>query len=184
MKSIYRLIAAGTLAATFHSAALAENTTAFQQGMRHGSMTYGTSRDPDKGRMHVMKLHRNDWLSDEVAIYYGLNVGYADMEHHSGGVQGGPEVGSRWIFANPSIASLYLDGSVATIFHERPLTPGSLHFNFELQISTGAIRQIAPGTFLNTGIGWHHYSNARVRGKGRNVGYDAVMFSVGILREF
>lgn len=80
--------------------------------------------------------------------------------------------------------SAYLDGLVAPVLHEHALTPQSLRFNFDLEGGVGATRRVAAGLHLNGGLRWHHLSNARVRGKSRNLGYDVPLGYIGLLRNF
>lgn len=156
----------------------------FAEGSRFWSVSAGRSNDPELGGTNLLQIHRNDYIADHLSLYYGMNFGYADPQHRPSGMQGGPEIGSRWHFAERQNWSAYLNGSMGFIFHEHAWTEESLHFNFDLQAGVGATRRVSPNLILKTEFGWHHLSNARVRGKGRNVGYDGLLLSVGLMRPF
>ncbi len=156
----------------------------FAEGSRHWSLTFGTSRDPDLGRIYLSQFSIDHYFEDGLAFRAGLTIGYADAERTSGGLQGGPEFGLRWHFLRVDRFSFYLDGSVATVIHQNPLTPNSLRFNFDLKAGLGATFQLDGDTHLKAGLGWHHLSNARVRGRSRNLGYDAPIVYLGLMRSF
>ncbi len=156
----------------------------FAKGSRYWSLTFGTSRDPDIGRIYVSQFSVDHYFEEALAFRAGFTIGYTDAERTSGGVQGGPEFGLRWHLLRINRFSMYIDGSVAAVFHQNPLTPNSLHFNFDLQAGLGATLQVEDATHLKAGLRWHHLSNARIRGTSRNLGYDAPIFYVGLMRSF
>jgi hypothetical protein len=156
----------------------------FARGARYWTVTGGTSHDSSLGRIYLTQFSIDTYVADDFAIRMGATLGYADARQTDGGVQGGPELGFRWHLVNADRFSIYLDGSAATVIHENPMTPESLRFNFDLQAGLGATLQLDDATHLHGGVRWHHLSNARVRGKARNLGYDAPLFYLGIMRAF
>lgn len=153
-------------------------------GQRVVIATYGSSRDGDIGRVHLSQLALGYYVADGLAAQVGVNLAYADPDEQPNGVQGGPEVGMRWHFLTRRDWSAYLDGSAAAVWHEHPLTANSLRFNFDLQGGVGATRSLTDDTSLMGGLRWHHLSNARVRGRSRNLGYDAPLLYGGLMHRF
>ncbi len=156
----------------------------FARGARYFSATAGTSRDSSIGRIYLTQMSIDHYIFDDFALRTGINFGYADADRTSGGVQGGPELGLRWHFWSGDRLTTYIDGSVATVAHQHPLTERSLQFNFDLQAGLGATFQLTEDAHLKGGVRWHHLSNARVRGKSRNLGYDAPKVYLGVLWRF
>lgn len=156
----------------------------FAKGSRYWSVTLGASRDPDLGRIYLTQFSVDHYIHDDLSIRAGLNFGYARADRTDGGVQGGPELGFRWHFISQERFSTFLDGSAAAIIHENPLTEDSLRFNFDLQAGFGATLHFTDDTHLQAGIRWHHLSNARIRGKSRNLGYDGPLLYGGVMWRF
>lgn len=156
----------------------------FARGTRLLSASVGASRDADIGSIGVVHVGADWYLRDNLAVHAGLTLGYADPKTQPNGVYAGPQAGLRWHFMSGTDWSAYLDGLVAPVLHEHALTPQSLRFNFDLEGGVGVTRRVGAGLHLNGGLRWHHLSNARVRGKSRNLGYDAPLGYVGLLRNF
>lgn len=156
----------------------------FARGTRVLTATVGTSHDADIGRIRVVQLGAGHYVRDGLALHLGLNLAYADPDEQPNGLQGGPEVGLRWHVLASENWSAYLEGSVAAVAHEHPLTPNSLHFNFDVEGGVGATRRVTDTVLLMGGMRWHHLSNARVRGESRNLGYDAPMLYGGLMRRY
>lgn len=153
-------------------------------GTRVAIATYGSSRDGDIGRIHLSQLAVGYYVADGLAVQVGLNAAYTDADAEPDGVQGGPEVGMRWHFLERRDWTVYLDGSAAAVVHEHPLTADSLRFNFDLQGGVGGTRSLTDDTSLMGGLRWHHLSNARLRGRSRNLGYDAPLVYGGLMQRF
>jgi hypothetical protein len=156
----------------------------FAKGSRYWTLTAGISRDAHIGRIYLAQLSLDDYISDDLAIRWGLTFGYANPDDVEGGVQGGPELGIRWHFFTRERFSIYIDSSVGLIFHENPLTEDSLRFNFDVQAGLGATLQLSDQMHLQSGVRWHHLSNARIRGKEENLGYDGPMLYFGVMKAF
>ena len=58
--------------------------------------------------------------------------------------------------------------------------PGT-HFNFTLQGGTGATYNVTDRLTAMLGVRWYHISNARIRGRDRNVGFDSPLFYLGLM---
>lgn len=162
--------------------AVGEGGSPFSAGSSFGSVTFGRSHDPYFGSIYLAQIHRSDYIDDGLAFYYGANIGYGESKKTTDGFQGGPEVGLRWHFWEKGRWTTYLNGSVGALFHQHALTEDSLRFNFDLQGGLGTTCRISEKLLLQSGIGWHHLSNARIRGKEHNLGYDGPLIYLGVMR--
>ncbi len=156
----------------------------FAKGSRYWSVTAGTSRKPSLAWFALTQLHVNYYLVDDLAITYGGQFGYVEASRTSGGLYGGPELGMRWHFAKGKEWSTYIEALGGAVYQRHPITPASLRFNFDLQGGGGATYRVSPDTMLAGGVRAHHLSNARVRGRNHNMGYDGTMLYIELLRSF
>jgi hypothetical protein len=118
--------------------------------------------------------------------YLSLNleaVGYiVDHAHKSGG--GGLDLLPRWHYLVRENWSLYLDGGLGFIYTRDTLRDPGTHFNFTVQAGPGATYRFSDCFNAMVGYRWFHISNARIRGKNRNVGFDSPMFYLGVMSTF
>lgn len=156
----------------------------FTKDTRVWSLTGGAAYDSDHGTITLTQFSIDTYILDDLAIRLGASFGYANAKYVRNSFQGGPEIGFRWHFYNSKAFTTYIDGSSGVAFHQHPLTEKSLHFNFDLQVGVGATTPINEQTHLQGGVRLYHLSNARVRGKERNLGYDGPLFYIGLLRSF
>lgn len=161
-----------------------QSGTPFARGTRLVSASIGASRDADIGSIRAGQFGVDSYLRDNLAVHVGLTVAYADPKTQPNGIYGGPQAGVRWHVVARADWSAYLDCLVAPVLHEHSLTPESLRFNFDLEGGAGVTRRLSDTTHLAGGLRWQHLSNARVRGKSRNLGYDAPQAYLGVLRHF
>lgn len=156
----------------------------FAKGSRYWSVTAGTSSDGALGWIALTELNVSYYIADDLAIEYGGIFGYAEAKRTSGGVLGGPDLGMRWHYAKRERWSLYLEALAGAVLQQHPLTPQTLRFNFDLQPGGGATYYLGNDTLVHGGFRWHHLSNAQVRGRARNFGYDGPMFYFELMRSF
>lgn len=166
------------------SDATGQTGTPFARGTRWVSASIGASRDADIGSIRAGQFGVDSYLRDNLAVHVGLTLAYADPKTQPNGIYGGPQAGLRWHVVVRPDWSAYLDGLVAPVLHEHSLTAQSLRFNFDLEGGAGVTRRLGATTHLAGGLRWQHLSNARVRGKSRNLGYDAPQAYLGVLRHF
>lgn len=188
-KILFPAVLASVLMATSGTPAWAddgtgETSTPFARGTRLISASVGASRDADIGSIRAGHLGADYYPRDNLAVQVGLTLAYADPKTQPNGVYTGPRAGLRWHVLARTDWSAYVDGAVAPVLHEHPLTRESLRFNFDLHGGAGITRRLDDATHLAGGLRWHHLSNARVRGKSRNLGYDAPQAYLGVLRRF
>jgi hypothetical protein len=175
------------LLSAFAPAARADTTPPadpFAKGSRYWSIAGAVSRKPALASIALAQAMVSYYLVDDVAIECGGQVGYADSQRTSAGALGGPEFGTRWHFAKGERWSTYVEGLVGAVYQRHPLTQSSLRFNFDLQGGGGATYHASNNTVLAGGVRVHHLSNARVHGKEQNLGYDAPMLYLELLRSF
>jgi len=118
--------------------------------------------------------------------YLSLNVetlGYfVDHARNTGG--GGIDLIPRCHFLVRDEWSLYLDGGWGFIYTRDTLRDPGTHFNFTVQAGPGATYRFTDRFNAMMGYRWFHISNARIRGKNRNVGFDSPMFYLGVMSVF
>ncbi len=161
-----------------------ESSYPFAKGARYWSVTAGRSRHASIGSVDYTQIHLSHYLLDNLALDYGWMVGYIDAERTSAGMLGGPQVGVRWHVAKGRRWSTYTEGLVGAVVQQYPLTEHSLRFNFDLQPGGGATYRLTEHTLCQGGVRWHHLSNARIRGKAHNFGYDGPMLFLQVMRSF
>ncbi|MBI5411176.1 MAG: acyloxyacyl hydrolase [Nitrospirae bacterium] len=147
-------------------------------------MTAATSRKPSLAWFALTQLHASYYLVDDLALVYGGQFGYVEAPRTAGGVYGGPELGIRLHFAQGKRSSLYVEALAGAVYQQHSITPASLRFNFDLQGGGGATYRISHNTLLGGGVRAHHLSNARVRGRNHNMGYDGTMLYLELMRAF
>ena len=156
----------------------------FAEGNRYWDLRVAGSVDPDLGEIYHGRLAAGQFISDGLALYLGASLGYADASKTDGGFLGGPEIGVRWHFLRDQNWSVFFDASSGIFVHEHPMTDESLRFNFNLQGGFGGTYRVGDRMLLQGGVAWHHLSNARIRGKEHNLGYDGPMGYVGLIVPF
>ena len=156
----------------------------FEKGSRYWSVRAGTSRKPSLAWFALTQINASYYLADDLAIECGGQFGYVESQRTSGGAFGGPELGMRWHFAKNTLWSMYLEALAGAVYQQHSITPASLRFNFDLQGGGGATYRISNNTLLGGGIRAHHLSNARVRGRNRNMGYDGTMLYIELMKSF
>lgn len=156
----------------------------FEQGARYWSVTAGGSGDAPIAWVYFTQLHVSHYVLKNLAVVYGGIVGYVNGKRGRGGVLGGPELGARWHVATSKRWSTYLEGVVGVVLQQSPLSEHTLRFNFELQPGVGATYRLRKNVLLHGGWRWHHISNARIRGKAHNFGYDGPLLYLELTRSF
>ena len=110
-------------------------------------------------------------------------IGYlVDHARKSGG--GGIGLVPRWHFLVRDKWSLYLDGGWGFVYTRDTLRDPGTHFNFTVQAGPGATYRFSDRFNAMMGYRWFHVSNARIRGKNRNVGFDSPMLYLGVMSIF
>jgi len=160
------------------------NRSLFAEGSRTWTLMAGSSRDSSLGRIHSVQFEVNCFVRDGISWNFGGTFGYAESDAWRDGWIGGPEVGLRWHILRGERSSFFIEGSAGIVLQQHPLTRESLNFNFDLKAGAGVTYSINERTAVLTSLRWHHLSNARFRGKRRNLGYDGPMLAIGLIRSF
>lgn len=154
----------------------------FTQGSSLWAMTLGRSEDTTHGSVYLAQLQAGYYPRDRLAVFLGASLGRVQAQRVQDTSFIGPDFGLRWHWLAGSSGSLYVDGSAGMVFHERPLfSRNSLNYNFNLQTGLGGAYRIGERLLLVGGVRYHHLSNARIRGKERNIRYDAAMGYIGLM---
>ena len=152
----------------------------FERGSTYWSETVGVSYDASLGQIYYLQSLVSYYPVDNVAIECGGMFAYADARRTPAGALGGPELGMRWHFAKSAQWSTYVEGLFGAVLQQHPLAVNTLRFNFDLQPGGGATYRLNDQTLLHCGFRWHHLSNAQVRGRTHNFGYDGPSLYVGL----
>ena len=121
-------------------------------------------------------------MIDHLALNVEVVGYYVDHSHNTGG--GGVDLLPRWHFLARGNWSLYLDYGWGFIYTRDTLRDPGTHFNFTVQAGLGATYRATDRLHPMIGYRWFHISNARIRGKERNVGFDSPMFYIGAMSPF
>ena len=156
----------------------------FELGSRYWSVAVGASDDASYGWIYSTQISGSYYIVDDLAITYGATFGYIDGTRMPPGVLGGPELGMRWHFAKRGRWSTYLDALAGAVLQQHPISQDSLRFNFDLRGGGGATYGLSHAVMALGGFHWHHLSNAAVRGRAHNLGYDGPMLYLEIQHSF
>lgn len=133
-----------------------------------------TSREVYGGRVGFGYHFIEDFSLNVEGVGYLIN-----QENDSGAV--GIDLLPRWHYRRENNWSLYLDSGAGIIYSGKRLGHSGTHFNFTLQGGMGTTYQLSDRVVSMGGLRWFHISNARIKGKERNVGFDSPMFYLGIM---
>lgn len=176
------VVLAASLGSAAHGASsLSPAAHPFTEDAHWWLVSGGVSFDDRLGEIHMIQAGLGYGLASGLGVHAGVTLGYAHALRTKDHLLGGPQVGAIWRFAHTGRWSGYLDGLAGAVVHEEPMTEASLRFNFDLQAGLGAGYALSGGTLVRGGARWHHLSNARVRGKPRNLGYDGPLLYVGVV---
>ncbi len=91
----------------------------------------------------------------------------------------------RWHFYNDNDWTVFLDTGVGFALLSGQVPQGGTKFNLTPRVGIGITKAIGSGnTRIEAGLRWHHLSNARIYGDGRNPSRDLPMLHVGIIFPF
>ena len=156
----------------------------FTAGSRDWSATASASCDSTLGWVYLAQANVRYYFAENLAIDYGGMLGYVNARRAPEGALGGPQLGLRWHVAKGRRWSTYLEGLAGAVFQQNPITPETLRFNFDLQPGVGATYRLSERLMAQGGFRWHHLSNAQIRGRAHNFGYDGPTLYVGLAESF
>ncbi|MCP4651310.1 MAG: acyloxyacyl hydrolase [PVC group bacterium] len=163
-----------------------KDTIFVTKGSHFWSLTIGGCEDKEKDLAEITHAHFiiSNYIRDDLALTYGIGLGYANPVETKKGFQGGPNIGLRMHFINSKLWSIYMDSSLGMVYHQYPIEEDSLYFNFEIQGGFGAAYRINEKAILLLGYRHYHLSNANIGGENRNPGYDGPKFYFGFMNSF
>lgn len=90
----------------------------------------------------------------------------------------------RWHVLRNDDFSFYLEGGAGGLVSNESFPAHGTHFNFTPQLGLGMTFRIHDKARLMLGARWHHISNGRIYGNGRNPGYEGIMTYAGLMIPF
>lgn len=130
-------------------------------------------------KVYAGNIGLGHYIIDDFSLNLQAAGYFVDHARDTGG--GGVDMLFRWHPFYGRAWSLYMDGSPGFIYTRKTLRDPGTHFNFTVQGGMGATYKLTGRLHSMAGIRWFHISNARIRGKNRNVGFDSPMFYLGLM---
>lgn len=156
----------------------------FSKGTRYWLVSANVSHRQSIAWMYFTQISLNYYVADNLAVSAGGMVGYVDAQRAPGGALGGQELGVRWHFAKGPRWSTYVDAGAGAVTQRHPFNDRSLRFNFELLAGGGASYHLKDDLLVLGGVRLQHLSNARIRGKEHNFGYDGTALYLALMQSF
>lgn len=95
---------------------------------------------------------------------------------------GSASLAFRWHFVNKQKWSLFAEIGVGVLAATGEVPSGGTSVDFLPRAGVGATFELSPGgARLQTGVRWHHISNARFQGDSNNPSRDGVMIFAGVM---
>ncbi len=151
-------------------------------------ITFGGGYANDFGDEQDLNAHVafSTFLADELEFSVELAGWYFDqVGTDTGGIN--PGMVFRWHFwhADNFDWTVYGDVGIGLLFSFDDVPDGGTSFNFTPRAGLGYTTRIDDdGTRLQLGVRYHHVSNARIEGDGRNPSRDSVMVYAGVVFPF
>lgn len=151
----------------------------------YGSVTMGE----DAGWMYQGHIGAGYYVFEGVSFNFEAVAGriHASEEAGESGGRfpaGGFDLLLRWHALRNEDWSFYFEGGAGVLVASESFPANGTHFNFTPQLGFGLTVRVADKARLMVGARWHHVSNGRVYGNGRNPGYEGVMTYAGLMIPF
>jgi hypothetical protein len=120
---------------------------------------------------------------------FEFNFGLAGWHHAQDGDDAqsiNPGFGFRYHFAPSEVVNPYIDVGIGLLFSTDDVPDDGTSVNFTPHAGGGVLWRLDPATGLrlDTGLRWHHISNATVSGSDDNPSRDGVFVYVGLVFPF
>lgn len=153
----------------------------FQQGALLWSGFVGVTGNTPLGWGRIAQWTVETYQSDRRASLSGWTFGHIEARQTTPGFVFGPVWGfRRQVWQNQRWSTFFVT-TLGPVWHQHPVTPESLRFNFDIQGGFGVTRRIGRSLLLQAGCRWYHLSNARMRGKEANLGFDSPLWFFGLI---
>lgn len=153
--------------------------TPFRSGSWNIYLYGGAALGKTSHRVYTGNIGLGYHVVDDFSLNIEAGGYFIDHARDTGG--GGLDTLLRWHPLRGRGWSLYLDGGPGFIYTRHTLRDPGTHFNFTVQDGMGATYKLTGRLHFMAGMRWFHISNARIRGKSRNVGFDSPMFYFGAM---
>jgi hypothetical protein len=153
----------------------------FVPGSRLWSGFAGYSEDTPLGRARIVQWTIDTYQTPRRASLSGWTIGHIDAKQTKPGYVAGPVWGMRRHLWQNDRWSTFVVGTFGPVLHQNRVTPESLRFNFDIQGGLGVTYRLGRSFLIQAGCRWYHLSNARVRGKDANLGFDSPMWFFGLM---
>lgn len=94
-----------------------------------------------------------------------------------------PTIGFRYHFMPTDPIDIYIEAGIGLLFSTDDVPADGTSFNFTPRAGVGALWRLdeASGVRLDTGVRWHHISNATTSGSDDNPSRDSIMVYIGVI---
>lgn len=143
-----------------------------------GALGLSTEEDASTDLAVLANYHR--FLAQNVEFIGELGLfHYNQIGDNTVGIN--PGFNLRYHYINADDWSLYADAGIGVIISPDDVPDGGTSFNFTPRVGLGFTKRLNDaGLRVITGARWHHVSNARIEGDGRNPDRDGVLIYAGL----
>ncbi len=147
--------------------------------------TYGAGSFGDnEGDLYSGYFGVGYYFKDDLSVSLDGLVMWADADKGDDVVGGGLDLIFRWHFYHHGKWSIFGDVGGGVVWFDDEFPPGGTSFNFTVHAGVGATYQFENEMMLLMGVRWFHLSNARIKGRDRNIGYDGLSLYLGVMKPF
>ena len=146
-----------------------------------GLAAYDFSRATDVG----VRAGWSQFLAQDVEFMVEANLWYFDQRGDNAfGIN--PAMAFRWHFVNEQPLSVYTELGIGMLFATSAVPEGGTDVDFTPRVGLGFTYELDAdsGLRFDSGLRWHHISNARITGDGKNPSRDAVLWYAGVVIPF
>lgn len=128
------------------------------------------------------------FLTEGFEFNFGVGGWHHDQDDEDGGDADdaqsiNPTIGFRYHFMPRDPINVYIEAGIGLLFSSDDVPADGTSFNFTPRAGVGALWRLDPetGLRLDTGVRWHHISNATTSGSDDNPARDSIKVYVGLI---